>query len=108
MQSPNLTKVIIGDGVTTIRRWAFRSCNSLQVADLGTGITSIDTDTFVGCTSLASIICRAYKPPTLAANAFNGIPGTTNFYVPHERVNVYKVANGWKEFASRIFSINDL
>ena len=111
-QCSNLTKVIIGDSVSTIAGGssvgAFQQCTSLQVADLGTGITSIGTDTFRGCTSLNSIICRAYNSPALAENAFNGIPGTTNFYVPHERVNVYKAANGWNAFASRIYSINDL
>lgn len=108
----NLTKVIIGDSVTTIdggnASGAFYQCTSLQVADLGEGITSIGQDTFRDCTSLTSIICRAYNPPTLWPNAFYGIPATTNFYVPHERVNVYKAADGFVEFASRIYSINDL
>ena len=108
----NLTKVIIGNSVTTINgdnaSGAFYKCTSLQVADLGTGITSIGTDTFRDCTSLASIICRAYNPPTLATNAFGNIPVTTKFYVPNERVDVYKAADGWNAFASRIFSINDL
>ena len=108
----NLTKVITGDSVSIIaggnESGAFLNCTGLLEVDLGTGVTSIGTDTFAGCTSLASIICRAYNPPTLAANAFNGIPATTKFYVPHERVNVYKAADGWNAFASRIYSINDL
>lgn len=108
----NLTKVITGDSVSTIASGntigSFQQCTSLQVADLGEGIISIGTDTFGGCTSLASIICRAYNPPTLATNAFRGIPSAAKFYVPHERVADYKIATGWIAFASRIFSINDL
>ena len=84
------------------------NCTSLQVADLGTGLTSIGDDTFYGCTSLASIICRAYNPPTLQINAFRNIPATAKFYVPNDRVDAYKAATGWIAFASRIFSINDL
>ena len=110
-QCNNLTKVITGDSVSIIaggnQSGAFYQCTGLLEADLGTGITSIGVDTFNGCTSLASIICRAYKPP-IVAGAFRYIPTTTKFYVPHERVNVYKAANGWREFASRIYSINDL
>ena len=110
-QCSNLTKVIIGDSVSIIaggnQSGAFYQCTGLLEADLGTGITSIGVDTFNGCTSLASIICRAYKPP-IVAGAFRYMPTTTKFYVPHERVNVYKAANGWREFASRIYSINDL
>ena len=115
-QSYNITKVITGNSVTTINganfSGAFMGCTSLQVADLGEGITSIGTDTFRNCTSLASIICRAYNPPTLAASAFRGIPSAspliTKFYVPNDRVAAYKGATGWNAFASRIFSINDL
>jgi len=115
-QCTNLTKVITGNQLTTINgtnaSGAFFLCASLQVADLGTGLTSIGIDTFNGCTSLASIICRAYNPPTLAANAFRGIPSAspliTKFYVPNDRVAAYKAATGWINFASRIFSINDL
>ena len=112
----NLTKVITGNQLTTIQgnnfSGAFQQCTGLQVADLGTGLTSIGTDTFNRCTSLASIICRAYNPPTLATNAFRGIPSAspliTKFYVPNDRVAAYKAATGWISFASRIYSINDL
>ena len=112
----NITKVITGNNLTIIEggdaSGAFYQCTSLQVADLGTGLTSIGNDTFNGCTSLASIICRAYNPPTLATRAFRGIPSAspliTKFYVPNDRVNAYKTATGWVQFASRIFSINDL
>ena len=115
-QCTNITKVITGNSVTTINgtnvSGAFYQCTSLQTADLGEGITSIGIDTFRDCTSLASIICRAYNPPTLATNAFRGIPSAspliTKFYVPNDRVNAYKNATGWVQFASRIFSINDL
>lgn len=112
----NLTKIITGNQLTTIpgnnASGAFMGCTGLLEADLGEGITSIGTDTFRDCTSLASIICRAYNPPTLATNAFRGIPSAspliTKFYVPNDRVAAYKAATGWIAFASRIFSINDL
>ena len=115
-QCTNLTKVITGNSVTTIDggnvSGAFQECTSLQVADLGEGLTSIGADTFRACTSLASIICRAYNPPTLSTNAFRGIPSAspliTKFYVPNDRVAAYKAATGWIAFESRIFSINDL
>ena len=114
-QTP-IIKVVTSNNLTTINggnvSGAFINCTSLQVADLGEGITSIGTDTFSGCTSLASIICRAFNPPTLAANAFRGIPSAspliTKFYVPNDRVAAYKAATGWIAFASRIYSINDL
>ena len=111
-QCTNITKVFTGNQLTAINgtngSGVFLQCTSLQVADLGTGVTSIGTDTFNGCTSLAQIICRAYNPPTLATDAFRGIPASAKFYVPNNRVDAYKIATGWINFASRIFSINDL
>ena len=112
----NLTKVITGNSLITIeggnQLGAFYQCTGLMEADLGEGLTSIGQDTFNGCTSLGAIICRAYNPPTLATNAFRGVPSAspliTKFYVPNDRVNAYKAATGWIAFASRIFSINDL
>ena len=108
----NLTKVITGDSVSTIgggsQQGAFYQCGNLQIVDLGTGVTSIGQDAFASCTSLNVVICRAYNPPTLYVNAFSNIPETTKFYVPHERVAMYKNVNGWMLFASRIYSINDL
>lgn len=114
-QTP-ITKVVTSNNLTTINggnvSGAFLNCTSLQIADLGAGLTSIGTDTFNGCTSLGAIICRAFNPPTLATNAFRGIPSTspliTKFYVPNDRVDAYKYATGWIGFASRIYSINDL
>lgn len=111
-QCSNLTKVITGDSVSTIgggnQVGAFYQCVNLQIVDLGTGVTSIGQDAFAYCTSLNLVICRAYNPPTLYVNAFSNIPETTKFYVPHERVAMYKAVNGWMLFASRIYSINDL
>jgi len=111
-----ITKVVTSNNLSTIEgnnaSGAFYQCTGLLEADLGEGLASIGTDTFNGCTSLASIICRAYNPPTLATNAFRGIPSAlpliTKFYVPNDRVAAYKAATGWISFASRIFSINDL
>ena len=111
-----ITKVVTSNNLTAINSLtysgAFYQCTNLQIADIGSGITSIGDDTFSGCTSLASIICRAYNPPTLATNAFRGIPSAspliTKFYVPNDRVDAYKTATGWIAFASRIYSINDL
>ena len=111
-QCTNLTKVITGNQLTTINgtnfSGAFFLCTGLQVVDLGEGTTYIGIDTFNGCTSLVPIICRAFNPPTIFANTFRGIPSAAKFYVLNERVDAYKAATGWIQFASRIFSINDL
>ena len=108
-QCTNLTKVITGNNLTTINgnsvSGAFFQCTSLQTADLGTGVTSIGTDTFSYCTSLATIFCRAATPPTIVSDTFRGLPSTTIFKVPAASLTAYKTATNWSLYASRIYAI---
>ena len=124
---PNVKKVVIGDGVTSIGSGAFQDCTSLSSVRIGSGvtsigstafagcsgltkieipntITSIDGGAFQGCTSLSSVTVEATTPPTLESNAFeytNNCP----IYVPSGSVEVYKTTSGWSAYASRIQAI---
>ena len=105
----NLVKVIAGNQLTSINgqgfSGAFQQCTSLQVADLGTGVTSIGTETFNGCTSLREIIIRAHTPPTITSTTFKNVPNTTIWKVPAEDLATYKGWTNYTAFASRIFAI---
>ena len=54
----SITKVIIGNSITTIEgnnySGAFYQCTNLLEADLGTGVTSIGIDTFRDCTIIVT------------------------------------------------------
>jgi hypothetical protein len=65
-------------------------------------MTSIQKSTFQGCTSLASIYCKAKVAPKLGENAFDNISPSAKIYVPMESVDAYKSADGWKEYANII------
>ena len=108
-QCTNLMKVITGNQLTTIlgnnASGAFLNCTSLQVADLGTGLTSIGTDTFRDCTSLQVIYLRSHIPPTIVASTFRNVPSKTIWKVPAEDLATYKGWTNYTAFASRIFAI---
>ena len=95
-----ITSVTIGSGVRTIGYAVFVKCTSLTSIDIPRRVTSIGKQAFYNCNSLTNITVEATTPPTLGHDAF----GFTNcpIYVPSGSVDVYKAANEWSYYASRI------
>ncbi len=96
--------------VTQIRSGAFSNCSSLSVIVLPEGLQSIGGDnsehswwqfsTFEGCNALTTLQCDAKVPPTIIGDiVFDGL-GKDNItlVVPEESVELYRAAEGWKEF----------
>ena len=48
------------------------------------------------------VYCQSTTPPTLGENAFSNISREAKIYVPQNSVALYKSANGWKDYASKI------
>ena len=92
--------------LTSIGSNAFNACSSLAEITLPASLTSIGTGAFNGCTSLQYIRIEATTPPTLSANA---IPSTIGaIYVPDESVAAYQAATNWSSFASKIKGISEM
>lgn len=93
----------IPSGVTSIKSNAFSNCTMLDEIVIGENITKIDSEAFAGCYNVSSIIINNPNPPILGNNEgkdpFYDIP-KDNFtiQVPKGSVELYRQANGWKEF----------
>ena len=101
----SLSEITIPDSVTTIANSAFQDCSGLTHIDIGSGVTSINSgNVFKDCTSLTGITINAATPPTIRSSTFSN---TNNcpIYVPAESVNLYKTAQYWSTYASRIQAI---
>jgi hypothetical protein len=126
----NLVLTSLPARITSIGRRAFQGCTNLALTELPAGLTEIRSNTFSDCTGLTEIaltaelieildyafafctnlelvICLAVTPPWLGADVFYGTHPNLRIEVPAESVDAYKAAEGWSEYADRIFAIGE-
>lgn len=102
----NLKSINLHEGVLELGYGVFYGCASLGPSiELPSTLTKIGGNTFAGCTSLVTIICKASTPPTVDALGLTS--ATKEIYVPYESVEAYKAATNWSAYADRIKSIEE-
>ena len=77
----SVKKVVIEDGVTSIRNSAFYDCNSLTSITIPNSVTSIGELAFSGCNSLTSITIPD-SVTSIGAYAFNDCSRLTSITIP--------------------------
>ena len=78
----DLTRVIIGNGVTTIGEAAFRSCSHLTSVTIPNSVTTIGGWAFSICSSLTSVTI-SNSVTTIGDNAFIGCSSLTSVTIPN-------------------------
>ncbi len=79
--SPDLTKVIINEGITYIGAYAFYQCDALKDISLPSGLMEIGSYAFYGCTTLPEITIPA-TVTSILEDAFNGCSSLTELTIP--------------------------
>lgn len=65
---------------------------------IGNGVTSIE-DRAYGCSELLDVYCYAEKVPSTESNAFNGsYPKNATLHVPDASIDSYKATEPWSDF----------
>lgn len=93
------------NGYNEIPSYAFESMPSLTDLSLPACINSIGRYAFQGCNNLSVINCYAVIPPALDNGVFDGVDNTVVIKVPSQSIDLYKNAEGWKNYT--ILSAND-
>ena len=95
-QCTGLTSLTIGKNVTTIAKQAFAKCSGLTSITIPQSVVTIGNCAFENCNGLKSVKVLATTPPLLPDDAFTNynIP----LFVPKGYKDVYKEAQGWKNF----------
>lgn len=106
----SLTEIDIPNGVTDIGGEAFSNCSKLKTLFLPESVISIGGrvtpgvsllgHAFDGCTSLTTCYCKATTPPSVIGSTFPSSIKT--IHVPSDKVNEYKTAEFWKDYAGKI------
>ena len=64
-------------------------------------VTSVGGYAFSDCTGLTSITCEAVTPPTFTGSGgFAYVDKSIPLYVPAQSVDLYKIADQWKDFTN--------
>jgi hypothetical protein len=82
-------------------------CASLTQITLPSSLTSIGGYAFYNCTNLALVTCLAETPPEVGRIVFYDNHATLRIEVPAGSVAAYKANENWREYASRIFAIEE-
>lgn len=90
--------------VVQIGQEAFKGCSSLESITLNEKLSMLGSNIFAG-TSINTIYSYNLTPPTASPETFNGIEkSNTIIRVPASSIDLYKNADGWKEFAENCFA----
>ena len=100
--SGQITSFTFGDNVTTIPPVICSKMSNLTSIVIPASVTSIGSETFKGCTGLASIVSLATTPPDVAnVNAFTSVTKSIPVVVTSaDAVTAYEGATGWSDFTN--------
>lgn len=90
-----LTNINFPQSLKSIGESAFNNCTGLTQVEFPQSLSEIRYGAFSYCTGLTQIACKALTPP-LCPDGWtkSGI----KCYVPQKSVELYKRAEGWREF----------
>ena len=76
-----LTSITIPSSVTSIGGFTFYNCTGLKSITIPSSVTSIGMSAFQGCDGLASLVVLPATPPSVGADAFQGVSPGIPVYV---------------------------
>lgn len=99
-----LTSIKFPDSVTMIASDAFYGHLNLAKIDIGGGLISLGNSFSMGSVSdtMVTVYCRAQTPPIIERPNSSTFSNLSVIYVPKGSVDVYKTADGWKNYADKI------
>jgi hypothetical protein len=105
LNNQELTEVVIPADIKQIKGFAFYGYKALTKVTMGEGVTSVGTQSFRDCSSLTQVYCYGTTPPTInpssTNSSFNGSKDGRTLYVPKGYLSAYQ-ASSWADFFGTI------
>ena len=86
-ENTEITNLVIPDGVTTIKDYAFDGCTGLTSVTIGNSVTSIGSYAFDGCTGLTSVTI-GNSVTSIGFRAFADCTGLTSVTIPNSVTSI--------------------
>ena len=99
-QCSKLTKIELSEGLETIGDKAFYECSKLTKIEFPEGLETIGKQAFQWCTGLTRVYCKPLTPPVMLSHSYlyPVFGNDCRIYVPHNSIELYKVAEYWKDY----------
>ena len=105
LNNKELTELVIPADIKRIKDYTFYSCNSITKVTMGEQVTSVGIHSFRNCSSLAQVYCQGTTPPTINSSStnssFSGSGSSRTLYVPNGCSSIYQ-SSGWASFFGTI------
>lgn len=91
--------------VKYIDEYAFQNDYNLHSVTIPNTVIDIGKEAFYHCDNLCFITCLSTTPSNIKTPLFTNCNSFQTIYVPKESVGLYKIINGWENYASYIVGI---
>jgi hypothetical protein len=105
LNNKELTELVIPADIKRIKNYTFYSCNSITKVTMGEQVTSVGIHSFRNCSSLTQVYCQGTTPPTINSSStnssFSGSGSSRTLYVPNGCSSIYQ-SSSWASFFGTI------
>ena len=101
-----IDSLIIPDGITSVKSYAFAGFTSLKSVTIPGSVTSMDYRSFGYCSGLTDVYCYAEDAPTIGEAFYKVQTSFVTLHVPEASIETYKKTSPWSGFGN-ILAIDD-
>ena len=101
-KNPEITSVVIQEGIWNIESYAFHSCTSLISITFPSTLSYLGSYVIGECNNVENIYMKSLEPPKRSSRLIFKIPENCTLYVPKGSLELYKSHSEWNIFKKMV------